>query len=164
MLETLSHPRFDYGDEVRVTRNIRNDGTYPGLRTGTLLIRRGSTGIVRDIGTFLQDQVIYTVHFTEQDLIVGCRDTELLSINAPWTPSRFEFGERVSARIPLGIKGEVVAETGAEGEVFKVIRDDEVVARYGTVVYHVRFPGHTLMVPETALQPLDEDGNKDAFP
>ena len=48
-------PRFEYGDEVRVTRNVRNDGTYPGLETGQLLIRRGSTGHVRDVGTFLQD-------------------------------------------------------------------------------------------------------------
>ena len=55
--------RWDLGDDVRVIRNVRNDGTYPGEQIGALLIRRGSTGTVIDIGTFLQDQIIYTVHF-----------------------------------------------------------------------------------------------------
>ena len=36
-------PRFEYGDGVRVLRNIRNDGTFPGARTGALLVRRGDT-------------------------------------------------------------------------------------------------------------------------
>jgi len=43
-------PKYDYGAEVRVIRNLRNDGTYPGLATGTLLVRRGSIGFVRDVG------------------------------------------------------------------------------------------------------------------
>ena len=67
-------PRFDYGAEVRVTRSVRNDGTFPGLPTGALLVRRGSVGFVRDVGTFLQDQIIYTVHFLQDDRIVGCRE------------------------------------------------------------------------------------------
>ncbi|WP_319529225.1 nitrogen fixation protein NifZ [uncultured Cohaesibacter sp.] len=158
-MESQPPSRYEYGEVVRVTRNVRNDGTYPGANTGTLLIRRGSTGVVRDIGTFLQDQVIYTVHFTDEDMIVGCRDKELIPVDAPWNPSRFEFGEKVVARIPLGIKGEVVATTGDQGEVIKVIRDDEVVEALGCVAYHVRFPGRTLMVPESALSPLFEDFN-----
>ena len=60
-------PRFEYGDEVRVTRNVRNDGTFPGAEVGELLIRRGSTGFVRDVGTFLQDQIVYSVLFIEAD-------------------------------------------------------------------------------------------------
>ena len=70
-------PRFEYGDEVRVTRNVRNDGTFPGAEVGELLIRRGSTGFVRDVGTFLQDQVVYSVHFVDADRLVGCREQEL---------------------------------------------------------------------------------------
>ncbi len=45
--------RFEFGESVRVTRNVRNDGTYPGMDVGTLLIRRGSVGNVIDVGTFL---------------------------------------------------------------------------------------------------------------
>ncbi len=64
-------PEFDYGDRVRVLRNLRNDGTYPGMDVGKLLVRRGSVGFVRDRGTFLQDQIIYSVHFRADDKLVG---------------------------------------------------------------------------------------------
>ena len=47
--------RFQIGDEVRVIRPIRNDGTFPGMNKGQLLIRRGSVGVVEDIGTFLTE-------------------------------------------------------------------------------------------------------------
>jgi len=141
--------RFEYGDEVRVTRNVRNDGTYPGLETGQLLIRRGSTGHVRDVGTFLQDQIIYTVHFVEQDRVVGCREEELLAASDPWVESRFEYRDRVVAKLALGINGEVIVEAGASGEIERVVRDAP-----GGVAYEVRFPGRSLQVPESAL---DED-------
>ncbi|PJA30111.1 MAG: nitrogen fixation protein NifZ [Zetaproteobacteria bacterium CG_4_9_14_3_um_filter_54_145] len=139
-------PRFDYGDEVRVTRNVRNDGTYPGLETGQLLVRRGSTGHVRDVGTFLQDQIIYTVHFIDQDRVIGCREEELLAADDHWVESEFEYRDRVIARVSLAIGGEVIAAAGAGGEIEKVLRDAP-----GGVAYEVRFPGRTLQVPETAL-------------
>lgn len=142
-------PRFDYGDEVRVTRNVRNDGTYPGLDTGQLLIRRGSIGHVRDVGTFLQDQIIYTVHFVDQDRVIGCREEELIAAGDHWVDSRFEYRDRVVARLALGINGEVIVEAGASGEIEKVLRDAP-----GGVAYEVRFPGRSLQVPEGAL---DED-------
>ena len=41
--------RFEFGESVRVTRNVRNDGTYPGMDVGTLLIRRGSVGNVIEV-------------------------------------------------------------------------------------------------------------------
>ncbi len=140
-------PRFEYGDAVRVVRNVRNDGTWPGLETGRLLVRRGSTGYVRDIGTFLQDQIIYSVHFLEDDRVVGCREEELIGADEPWTPSAFESRDRVAPTIPLGLRGEVVVEPGTVGEVLRVIRDAP-----GGVAYHVLFPGHTLQVPEGALE------------
>jgi nitrogen fixation protein NifZ len=140
-------PEYDYGDEVRVLRNVRNDGTYPGEPTGALLIRRGSTGYVRDVGTFLQDQLIYSVHFLDSDRIVGCRAEELQRADAPWIPSRFEFRDQVAARLPLGLQGRVLVEAGEVGEVIRVLRDHP-----GGVAYHVHFPDrNTLIVPETAL-------------
>lgn len=78
--------RFDYGDSVRITRSVRNDGTCPGLDIGNLLVRRGSVGFVMNVGAFLQDQIIYTVNFLDQDRIVGCREEEL--IGASSIPSR----------------------------------------------------------------------------
>ena len=146
-------PAFEYGTEVRVLRNVRNDGTYPGLPTGALLLRRGSVGFVRDLGIFLQDQIIYSVHFLDQDRVVGCREEELQLVSEPWVPSRFEFRDRVRARIPLGIQGRILVERGAEGEVLKVVRDAP-----GGVAYQVWFNGpNPLQVPETALDGLGVD-------
>jgi nitrogen fixation protein NifZ len=141
--------RFDFGEAVRVTRNVRNDGTYPGKPVGELLVRRGSVGHVIEMGTFLQDQVIYTVHFLEQGRMVGCRAEELIPADAAWNPSRFEFRDKVVCRIDLGIQGQVIVDKGMEGEILKVLRDSL------PLHYHVRFPGRTLQVPESVLEPAD---------
>lgn len=141
------YPRYEYGSQVRVIRNVRNDGTYPGYDTGALLVRRGSVGYVRDVGTFLQDQLIYSVHFLDQNLIVGCREEELIPGSAAWTPTLFEFRDKVKARVALGRQGEVLVNVGTQGEVIKVLRN----APEGPA-YHVSFPGRLLQVPETALE------------
>lgn len=148
--------RFDFGEAVRVTRNVRNDGTYPGKAVGELLIRRGSVGHVIEVGTFLQDQVIYTVHFLDQGRMVGCRAEELIPADAVWNPSLFEFRDKVVCRIDLGVQGKVIVQKGTEGEILKVLRDSL------PMQYHVRFPGKTLQVPETALEPLDLDNFREA--
>ena len=44
-------------------------------------------------------------------------------------------------------QGKVLFKKGTEGEVFKVIRDDELIQ------YHVAFEGRTLQLPESALAP-----------
>jgi nitrogen fixation protein NifZ len=138
--------RFRQGAAVRVIRNIRNDGTFPGEEVGALLVRRGSVGYLRDMGTFLQDQIICSVHFLDSNRLVGCREEELQAQADPWHPSRFEFRDKVTPRLPLAIGGEIIAEPGALGEILKVLRDIP-----GGIKYHVRFPGRTLQVPETAL-------------
>ena len=138
--------KFSLEQQVRVTRTVRNDGTYPGKEIGDLLVLRGAVGYVKDIGTYLQDQTIYAVHFFDDQMMVGCREEELQDADAPWNPSRFEFRDKVTPKIPLGIDGEVVAEPGEVAEVLKVLRDAP-----GGVAYHIRIPGRTLQVPETAL-------------
>jgi len=149
--DRFDEERFDFGEAVRVTRNVRNDGTYPGMPVGELLIRRGSIGHVIEVGTFLQDQVIYTVHFLDIGRMVGCRAEELIPADAAWNPSRFEFRDKVICRIDLGVQGQVIAEKGAEGEILKVLRDAI------PMQYHVRFPGRTLQVPESVLEPADPE-------
>jgi nitrogen fixation protein NifZ len=139
-------PKFEYGERVRVVRNVRNDGTYPGEATGRLLIRRGSVGYVRDVGTFLQDQLIYSVDFLDAKKQVGCREQELQLESDPWIQTRFEFRDKVTPKIPLGIQGEVIASPGDEGEIEKVLREHP-----GGPAYHARFSGRTLQVPESAL-------------
>jgi nitrogen fixation protein NifZ len=143
-------PKFEYGQAVRVIRNLRNDGTYPGEATGRLLVRRGSVGYVRDVGTFLQDQLIYSVDFIETQRMVGCREQELQRESDPWIPTRFEFREKVTPRNPLAVHKEVIARPGEEGEIEKVLREHD-----GGPVYHVRFHGRTLQIPENSLDFLD---------
>ncbi|MGE0081992.1 MAG: nitrogen fixation protein NifZ [Thiohalomonadaceae bacterium] len=143
--------RFDYGAAVRVIRNVRNDGTFPGVKVGELLVRRGSVGYVRDVGTFLQDQVIYSVHFLEANRLVGCRAEELIPAEAPWVASRFETREKVRARLALAMGGTVVVSAGMQGEILRVRRDEA-----DGVSYHVLFGERCLQVPESALTEAEE--------
>jgi len=141
-------PRFEYGDDVRVVRNVRNDGTFPGKEVGELLIRRGSVGHVHDVGTYLQDQLIYRVYFIESGRMVGCREEELVLAAEPWVDSQFEFRDRVMVKIPLSLRGEVVVPGGEVGTVMKILRDAP-----GGVLYHVHFiSGRVFQVPEPALE------------
>ena len=141
----MMNTKWEYGEAVRLIRNVRNDGTYPGLDPGDFLVRRGSIGYVVDVGTFLQDQIIYSVNFLEEGKIVGCREEELIGGDDEWTPSRFEFREKVRAAKQLSVGGQVLVELGAVGEVIKVIR----------VSYHIHFDslaGRVLQIPEAILE------------
>ncbi len=149
----MSETNFEYGQAVRVIRNIRDDGTFPGAQRGKLLIRRGSVGFIRNRGTFLQDQVIYEVHFIDDgDIVIGCREEELIDVDAEWVESRFEFREQVRAAKLLIADGKTIAHIGDEGQILKVLRHGE-----DGVAYHVRFPGHTLVVPQGALKPAEQE-------
>ena len=142
-------PRWTLGDVVRVTRNVRNDGTFLGTQTGDLLVRRGRIGHVRDVGSFLQDQIIYSVNFLEEGIIVGCREEELIDIDEPWIENRFEVRQRVRAARALAIRGEIRVPQGSPGEVLNLDRSEA-----QGVTYHVHFdclPGNPLLVPEAAL-------------
>jgi nitrogen fixation protein NifZ len=105
---------------------------------------------VRAIGTFLQDQIIYSVHFLDEGRVVGCREEELIDIDEPWIESRFEVRQRVCAARALSIRGEVKVPDGSRGEVLNVERSEA-----QGVLYHVHFdclPGNPLLVPEAVLR------------
>lgn len=148
-------PRFEFGESVRVIRNVRNDGTYPGMEIGNMLIRRGSVGYVQNVGTFLQDQIIYSVHFLEQNMVIGCREEELIGEQESWAPSRYEFRDKVTCNRILAVNGEVIATPGDVAEIIKVLHDNQK-QNDVEVQYHVRFPGHTLQVGESMLEPAVE--------
>ena len=142
-------PRFEYGADVRVIRNVRNDGTFPGKEVGELLVRRGSVGHIHDVGTYLQDQIIYRVYFIESGRMIGCREEELIGAEEPWVDSIYEFRDRVATKIALSAKGEVVVPCGEVGTVMKILRDAP-----GGVQYHVHFnSGRMFQIPEVALEP-----------
>ena len=146
-------PAYDYGSEVRLTRNVRNDGTYPGKEVGEMLIRRGTVGVVYDVGTYLQDQLIYRVNFIEAGMTVGCREEELILADAEWIPNRFEFREKVITKVTLQSGGEVIAPKGTMGEVQRVVREP------GRMFYQIKFPNDDELyeIPEIALAGEDDE-------
>lgn len=138
---------------MRVLRPIRNDGTYPGKARGELLVRRGSTGVVQDVGTFLQDQIIYAVLFMDENRVVGCREEEVQAADAPWIPHRFDSRDRVRAAGHLSIGGEIRAHAGEIGQVMKVLNQRE------PVQYQVIFGDRILQLPETLLTEISPDAD-----
>jgi nitrogen fixation protein NifZ len=80
VIEIDKEPVFNYGQKVRSSKNIRNDGTFPGKEIGEILVKKGDIGYVASIGTFLQQFYIYGVDFYEQGHIVGMKSKELESI------------------------------------------------------------------------------------
>lgn len=81
-------PRFAYGEKVRSTKMVRNDGTFIGRDIGELLVRKGDVGYVASIGTFLQQYYIYGIDFVERGYIVGMKARELRSLDALTAPER----------------------------------------------------------------------------
>lgn len=148
---------FDYGAEVRLTRTVHNDGSFPGKKRGDLLVRKGSIGFVRDVGVFLQDQLIYQVHFLDCGYTVGCREQELVAADLPWIDSEFEFGDWVEAATGLAIQGQVIAEVGARGQVMAVRRE------LTPIRYEVLFADRLLQVPASAIRwPANAVSSRDA--
>lgn len=143
-------PKFDYGCEVRVVDNIRNDTYLGGQTKGELLIRRGCTGFVRQSGVYKQEQIIYQVHFLEQDLTIGCKETELIDADIPWVNNKFEYGDQVKLNVALSVSGERVGEKDQQVHILAVDRSD-----LTKLYYRVQVGEHTLMVPEAALSKID---------
>ena len=117
--------KFDYGEKVRVIKNIRNDGTFMGIKRGALIIRRGSEGYIKGVGKFLQDQVIYQVHFLDQGCTVGCRETELLDLFTLWEAREFERGDKVVIQQSLGSEGCIVVHSGEVGIILGLENDQK---------------------------------------
>ncbi|WP_299200727.1 nitrogen fixation protein NifZ [uncultured Amphritea sp.] len=140
-------PKYEYGSEVRLIRNVRNDGTYPGTEVGELLMRRGEVGCVYDVGTYLQDQLIYRVHFLEAGRTVGCREEELIAADAEWIQNRFEFRDKVLILCDLRMGEQLIASKGDQGEIEGVLREDQ-----SDIQYNLYINGHSICIPERALE------------
>ncbi|ADJ64358.1 nitrogen fixation protein NifZ [Herbaspirillum rubrisubalbicans] len=78
-------PQFSYGEKVRSTKTIRNDGTFAGREIGDILVKKGDIGYVTSIGTFLQQFYIYGIEFVEHGYRVGMKGRELQSLDQPVT-------------------------------------------------------------------------------
>lgn len=76
-------PAFDYGEKVISTKNVRNDGTFPGAEIGDVLVKKGDIGYVKSVGSFLQQFYIYGVDFIDRGAVVGMKGRELRSLDNP---------------------------------------------------------------------------------
>lgn len=139
-------PKFEYGKEVRVIRNIRNDSNLGQQKKGEMLVRRGTTGFVRQSGYFQQDQIIYQVHFLGADKIIGCKESELTDAATPWLANMFEYGDKANLTLGLTVKGVLI---GNKGDLVDVLAVDRTVDT--EISYRIQIGEHDVIVPQRAL-------------
>ena len=96
VIEIAYPPRFEVGERVVSRSVVRNDGTYNGRDIGDVLVRKGEVGLVRSIGTFLQQFYIYAVEFTDSGHRVGMRAKELCTLDHLPDEVLAQLGERAS--------------------------------------------------------------------
>lgn len=72
--------KFFIGQKVKLLEDVKNDGTYPYLPIGAVMIHKGCIGYIRHVGEFLQVIRVYEVHFMDSQAaveVIGCREHEL---------------------------------------------------------------------------------------
>lgn len=69
--------RYDWGQRVRATTDLVNDGSYPDRAEEELLVKTGDLGEIVNVGTHVEtEMVIYLVEFSPQ-LVIGCLEEEI---------------------------------------------------------------------------------------
>jgi nitrogen fixation protein NifZ len=85
-VEVWGDPAYAPGDKVAATRDVRNDGTFPGAKMGEVLIRRGAIGYVRTVGIFLNRYYVFGIDFVDAGRVVGMRTNEIELLETPPPP------------------------------------------------------------------------------
>ena len=71
-----STPKYEYGQRVRATADLLNDGSFPDAPEDSLLVAAGSEGEILKIGTHVElEQLVYLVEFG--DRVIGCFEAEI---------------------------------------------------------------------------------------
>ena len=147
---SLKH-RFEFGQHVRVTRDIKNDGSVTERKPGVLLLRRGAQGYVRDVNA-LPGNTIYYVDFVDYGYSVGCREQDLEDAESECAPGRYQMRDTVTLMAGLSVHGKLIAPAGATGEIVGIAQDQG-----GGTHYHVRVKRQTFLVPEGLLDSGHEE-------
>lgn len=70
-------PKYDWGQRVTASRDLFNDGSYPGIEPDVLLVERGTGGDVVQVGVHEESATpVYMVEF-QGDRVVGCLEEEI---------------------------------------------------------------------------------------
>jgi nitrogen fixation protein NifZ len=150
--------RFYSGDEVRVVRNIRNDGSFKDVAKGELIVAAGEPGIVRSFGYFLQDQVIFQVYFPRLEQVVGVRDSEVIDSSLEWIPCLFRSLDIAQLTVTLTMRGKIAARKGDLVEVKRVSRN-----RYtGKIEYLIEVAKERIWLDsKTLMSPVKTEHRKE---
>ncbi len=69
--------KFDWGQRVRATTDLVNDGSYPDRAEDELLVKSGDMGEIVNVGMHVESETpVYLVEFSPQ-LVVGCLEEEI---------------------------------------------------------------------------------------
>lgn len=75
-------PIYAWGQPVRATVDLFNDGSYPDVEDGALLVPAGSLGEIVQVGHHAEANLpVYMVEFGRT--VVGCLEEELERPTAP---------------------------------------------------------------------------------
>jgi nitrogen fixation protein NifZ len=70
-------PKFQWGQRVRVSADLFNDGSYPDVPEEDLLASAGDIGEVVQVGTHVESNTpVYMVEFATKR-VVGCLEHEI---------------------------------------------------------------------------------------
>ncbi|KAB2944009.1 MAG: nitrogen fixation protein NifZ [Hyphomicrobium sp.] len=70
-------PKFEWGQRVRATTDLFNDGSFPDEPADVLLAKTGDLGEIVQVGRHVEANVaVYLVEFGERR-IVGCLEEEI---------------------------------------------------------------------------------------
>ena len=71
VVELDGPPQYEYGQKVRSSCGVRNDGTFPGKEIGEVLVKKGEEGYVILIGTFFSSSISTVSSSWEADIAWG---------------------------------------------------------------------------------------------
>ena len=71
-------PKYQWGQRVRASTDLYNDGSYPDKPADSLLIEAGASGEIVQIGTYTETSTpVYMVEFGGTH-VVGCLEEEIV--------------------------------------------------------------------------------------
>ncbi len=76
-MSAYSPGKFEWGQRVRATADLFNDGSYPEQPENALLVRAGDAGEIVQVGSHVETETpVYLVEFGEHR-VVGCLEDEI---------------------------------------------------------------------------------------
>lgn len=73
-------PKYEWGQRVKASQDLFNDGSFPDEPADSLLAREGETGEIVQLGTHVETSTpVYLVQFAA-DRVVGCLEEEIVPL------------------------------------------------------------------------------------